>query len=896
MRWFADIKIEKSMAISFQNISNSAGITYRGESYGTAWGDYDSDGLPDLWVTNHLSRAILYRNQGNGSFSIVTNQAFGGADIVNQDLHGPSWADFDNDGDLDLLQERASDNARGVNILFVNENGTLTDRASAVGISIPTKGRTPLWFDFDRDGLLDMLLNGGARTEAPPTIFRQRTNGTFENANALTGFNLNNSDFAQLSDFTGDGIPELIVDGKTIYNTRNVPFNNITNSFAGNLIENGIEDAAIGDFNGDLRPDLFLTNKGIESDLYQDSDRSFNAFFRGERDEKGAIFTTTGNVTFELATKANFLSVNQIKIGSGGFSPNNFNFTLDPSDPNVQGIAPHNPGVDTGVFIGYDPNSQQWQILWSRSDSRPTYAFVDSTTQISTLDAIGFDPLDQFKTDQLLINTGSQFVDRSQSSGIADIATAGQRVVSGDFDNDMDLDLYVLNTTYAGNRDNILYDNQGNGTFVRINDAGGATGTNLGLGDSVTTVDYDGDGFLDIFATNGNFFAGLGTVSRRFYNDAPYELFRNQGNGNNWLQVELEGVSSNRDGIGASVLATAGGVTQLREQNGGMHKHNQDFQRLHFGLKNNTQVSVLEVKWSSGIVQNLRNIGVNQIITVVEGVGFDGNDRLDGTRSNDRLVGNGGNDRLDGNAGNDTLEGGSGSDRLFGGGGDDFLEGGDGYDNIRGGSGNDRIFGNADNDLLQGQGGSDEIEGGNGNDLINGNGGNDVLQGQGGNDTINGGSGRDLIFGNAAEDLLLGQGGNDTLDGNADNDIIAGGDGQDVIVGNLGNDITTGQAGRDRFRFLTSADGVDEIVDFSIAEDTIELVASGFGGGLSLGRLPNSSFVTGTTAQDSGDRILYDRNTGNLFYDPDGTGSNNSVQLAVLSNQADLNANNIVVI
>jgi hypothetical protein len=151
-----------------------------------------------------------------------------------------------------------------------------------------------------------------------------------------------------------------------------------------------------------------------------------------------------------------------------------------------------------------------------------------------------------------------------------------------------------------------LYENLGDGTFAVVQNSGGAAGSTEGVGDSVTTVDFDNDGFLDIFLTNGQgptFFA----------DDGPYQLFRNQGNGNNWILLNLEGTISNRDGIGAVVTLTAGGVTQVREQNGGMHNFSQNDKRLHFGLADNTLIDSIEIKWPSGQTQVLRNIEVNQI-------------------------------------------------------------------------------------------------------------------------------------------------------------------------------------------------------------------------------------------------------------------------------------------
>ena len=140
--------------------------------------------------------------------------------------------------------------------------------------------------------------------------------------------------------------------------------------------------------------------------------------------------------------------------------------------------------------------------------------------------------------------------------------------------------------------------------------AGGAAGSDLGRGDSAVTADYDQDGFVDLFVSNGWDSPPLGL--------GPHQLFRNLGNSNHWIEIDLEGVTSNRDGIGASVLVTAGGLTQYRSRDGGMHARAQNHTRLHFGLGSNTMIDQLVVKWPSGLVQQLESIPADQILKVRE--------------------------------------------------------------------------------------------------------------------------------------------------------------------------------------------------------------------------------------------------------------------------------------
>ena len=875
------------MVISFQEVTDSAGISLIRQSWGVAWGDLNGDKLPDIWVNNHQQKPVtLYLNQGDGTFENVTNQTFVSNDDTIGDFHGPAWFDFDNDGDLDLLQIAGGDqgfdddNPNKQNKLFVNNNGQLEDRAVELDVNYPLgRARVPVPVDIDNDGLLDFVYTGPIRNDGQgaATVFRQTADGDFENIGASTGLNTNvpNGTFALISNLTGDVNPELIYydnnNPLTVYDISNLPFDDITNEVIPNAPAGlgAIQDIAAADFNNDLKIDLYVTQKGAPSTGFRrDSNQQARATLRpSANQERGLEFdAANGDVMFDfngdIASVPNFfrgtnISPDDIFIGSAGVNPNSLEFTLDPNDPDVQGIADFTPTVDRGVYIGYDPTQQTWQVLWSSDRVNDELNLIfESTTQLSTIAPINFSDSFIPNPDFLLINSDNGFIDQTEESGLDLPPVSGHNVVAGDFDNDMDRDIYVLATGNVENFPNVMYENQGDGTFVAVPDAGGAEGTPLGVGDAVVVADYDLDGFLDLYTTNGDVFG----FKRPFYLDGPNQLFRNQGNSNNWLQIDLEGVVSNRDGIGTQVFATAGGMTQLVEQNGGVHNRGQDSQLVHFGLADNTQVSTLEVQWTSGVVQKLSNIDVNQVIDVVEGVGLGGNDSITGSSGQDELFGNNGNDTLRGQAGNDILNGGDGRDDLFG------------------NNGNDTLRGQAGNDILNGGGGRDELFGNNGDDL---------LRGQGSNDTLNGGGGRDRAFGNFGNDLVRGQGGNDTLDG---------GTGNDILIGNRGNDTITGQAGRDRFRFLRPTDGVDNITDFNSSDDTIEIRASSFGGGLNRGVLPNNRFVLGNSARDSNDRFIYNQNTGNLMYDADGVGGDTSVVLAIFSNQAEIAANDIVII
>ncbi|WP_194164532.1 cadherin domain-containing protein [Microvirga thermotolerans] len=136
-------------------------------------------------------------------------------------------------------------------------------------------------------------------------------------------------------------------------------------------------------------------------------------------------------------------------------------------------------------------------------------------------------------------------------------------------------------------------------------------------------------------------------------------------------------------------------------------------------------------------------------------------------------------------------------------------------------------------------------------------------------------AGADILTGGVLNDVLSGLAGNDTLRGLAGNDRLSGG---------LGRDVLAGGAGRDVFVFDTKPGktNLDRIVDFSVKDDTIHLARKVFKGIAKKGVLAKTAFHAGAKAHDADDRAVYDKKTGALFYDADGTGSAAAVQIATL--------------
>ena len=266
--------------------------------------------------------------------------------------------------------------------------------------------------------------------------------------------------------------------------------------------------------------------------------------------------------------------------------------------------------------------------------------------------------------------------------------------------------------------------------------------------------------------------------------------------------------------------------------------------------------------------------------------GGEGNDTLHGGEGHDYLGGSFGDDRLDGAQGNDTLKAHEGNDFLWGAHGDDNLNGGAGEDYLGGSWGNDTLDGDLGNDSLKGHQGDDRLWGGEGEDTLHGGGGNDFLGGSLGDDRLDGAQGNDSLKGHEGNDFLWGSYGNDTLNGGAGNDSLTGGAGNDLLVGG---------AGQDTFFLEPLVGEADQIAYFSVTDDEIAFQSAALDN-LPVGLLSELQFTLGTVATTADHRFIYDRPSGSLFYDADGSGGGLQTQVATLQNKARLGADHIQIV
>ena len=424
-----------------QFVTETNAISNQGICFGNTWADYDNDGDIDCYISGaSTTGGFLYRNDGGGVFTKITSGTMG--DSLFNKSWGCAWGDYDNDGFVDLVLAVAN-NFAGMNTVnrFYHNNGdgtfTLIDTTQITAVVGPYT--IPTWNDYDLDGDIDLFIGSGPANGVGARDY------LFHNYLKETG---------------------------TAY------FDRIdTGSLGTDIVDGQVWNWIDYDNDGDL--DGFLTN--YSSNIH-------NNLYRNE-----------GNYYFKRMTSGEVGSI--------------------VSDP--------------GAYL-----SNIWQ----------------------------------------------------------------------DFDNDSDVDCIV---TRDGSQTCYYYNNDGDGTFTRVdtNQITTSTGGNFGA----TAGDYDKDGDMDVYV--------LGT-------NATKGLFKNEiSNGNSWVSITCQGIAgangSNKSAIGVVVRAkaTINGtpVWQIRQISAQNSFNCQNALDAHFGFGNATVIDSIEIRWTGTITDVYTNVAINSFYNAIEG-------------------------------------------------------------------------------------------------------------------------------------------------------------------------------------------------------------------------------------------------------------------------------------
>lgn len=608
--------------VEFQDISTSAGLDYQGRTYGSSWGDINGDGLMDLYLSCHQNAAEgtyendtirIFLNMGNGVFDDSIYQLDDGGQ---SDFHGGIFFDQDNDGDKDMLLLTGGTKK---NVFLRNEGGLfLFDTAEEMNLALnKSRGRQGTCLDINNDGTTDILINNEVVSNplghGSVVMIADLDEGFIIDPDL--GFDDPFSIVSCVSDLDGDGRPEMIVANSDSLKIYSIAADGQFTLDARIDVSN-VTDISVADFNGDLLPDIFVA-RGLtqETDIQLFNDSviySCNRLF-GNRPPSDLTFKTDGPIEVTLNSlnstpyDLHFGSDSTISNSSGDHV-----FLMELDEAYLQGFQdPATCSADLNYSFGILPDDT-WHIQLASNvvNGNGVIMNIHSGSPITEFASTGTPQPDEGTRDMLYINDGDlQFTASDDPAFTLDEYSVN--VTSGDFDNDMDNDLIVVSTGLAKNRKDHLYENLGNGSFIVHENGWGTKGDVAGIGDAVTTTDFNNDGFLDLFITNG---------STAFYLDsAGIDLYQNMGNGDNWITLDLDGVESNADGFGARVVVQANGIEQVGIMTGGIHTACQDDARVHFGLGSAETVEMITIQWPSGIVDVLHDQPVNEIRTLLEG-------------------------------------------------------------------------------------------------------------------------------------------------------------------------------------------------------------------------------------------------------------------------------------
>jgi Ca2+-binding RTX toxin-like protein len=456
------------------------------------------------------------------------------------------------------------------------------------------------------------------------------------------------------------------------------------------------------------------------------------------------------------------------------------------------------------------------------------------------------------------------------------------------------------NTSGTGNNSaNHIVGNSGNNV---IDGRMGADTMEGGLGNDTYYVDYSGDVVVE--ASGG----GTDTVRSSYYSHTLAANVENlilvagsaarTGTGNNLANV----IDGNEF---ANVLDGMGGADTMRGGNGDDTYYVDNPGDVAYEASaagGNDRVNSSASSFTLGVnVESLYLTGT-------------GNISGSGNSLDNFIQGNSGNNSIDGKVGYDTMAGGLGDDGYYVDSSHDVVieNAGAGNDTVRSSASAYILAANVENLILIGSAATgfgnnldNFIYGNDGDNLINGGAGADTMAGGRGDDTyvvdnvldvinetstgLDPNAGDDTVRSSVSytlaknvENLVLTTG-NTNGTGNGLDNALTGSSGNNTLDGLLGNDTLDGGSGLDRFLFdtaLNSTTNVDDILNFSIADDTILLDRSIFTQAGANGTLAASAFRLGSFAQDPDDRIIYDPGSGNIFYDADGNGAGTALLFA----------------
>ena len=495
-------------------------------------------------------------------------------------------------------------------------------------------------FDYDNDGWMDILFVDGSYIEDyragkchPPRLYHNNHDGTFTDVSAKSGLNFCGWGYGvAIGDYDKDGWEDVYITGfhgsALYHNNHDGTFTDVTAKAGVANADRWGASAAFGDYDNDGNLDLYVANyvdvdmndlpKFGEGVFCQYRGIPVNCGPRGLKGARDRLYHNNGDGTFTDVTE---------KLG------------IDPGSYYGLGV----------LWLDYDKDG--CLDLYVANDSSPSLLYHN--------------------------NCKGGFTEVGAAAGVAyssdGLEQAGMGVDSADYDGDGWPD--IVKTNFSDDANN-LFHNDHNGEFTdTAGPAGiGAISTPY-LGFGVKFLDFDNDGWPDIFIANGHVdaqvegqsfgvgyaerpflfhnlkngtfeeiagqsgepltkkYVGRAAVAADFWNrgrmdllitnmDASPVLMRNETqSAGHWIKINLIGTKSNRDGFGAKVEVTAGGSTRYAEARAGGSFESSHDPRVHFGLASTTRVDSIAIRWPSGQLDKIGPEAADQELVIQEGRG-----------------------------------------------------------------------------------------------------------------------------------------------------------------------------------------------------------------------------------------------------------------------------------